>query len=158
MSLSVISSFLLTVLGIIYALATFMMPAAALGRANEPKIFPAILAFFLIVCGAALFLKELKAYLVAKKQNTDDEATLSKQYVIQILLTIANSVLYTLLFDKIGYSFSTIIFLMLQFAIFGGIKNLKYGWIVALVFTLSIYFIFNHLLGIILPRSALGFM
>ncbi|MBR5939692.1 MAG: tripartite tricarboxylate transporter TctB family protein [Neisseriaceae bacterium] len=158
MSLSVISSFLLMVLGIVYALATYMMPTAALGRANEPKIFPAILAFFLIASSAALFFKELKAYLVAKKESTQDDGTISKQYAIQILLTIANGVLYTLMFNRIGYSFSTIIFLMLQFVIFGGVKNLKYGWIVAVVFTLSIYFIFNNLLGIILPRSALGFM
>ncbi|MBR6026134.1 MAG: tripartite tricarboxylate transporter TctB family protein [Neisseriaceae bacterium] len=156
MSLSVISSFLLTVLGIVYALATFTMSNAPFGRAYEPKIFPAILAFFLIVCGAILFVKELKEHL-EKKQN-EDTGSISKQYLIQILLTIANGVIYTLIFNKIGYVFSTIIFLILQFLIFGGVKNLKYGVIVAVVFAVAVYYIFNGLLGISLPKSALGYL
>ena len=157
MSLSVISSLLLTIVGILYAVATFLLPEAALGRANEPKIFPAILAFCLIVSGTALFIKELLAWRREKQQNADSGG-ISKQYAIQMALTIANGVLYTLMFDKIGYVFSTTIFLILQFVIFGGVKNLKYGIVVSIVFSVAIYLILNNLLGIILPRSALGFM
>ena len=157
MSLSVISSFLLTVLGIVYAVATFMLPEAALGRPHEPKIFPAMLAIFLIVCGTILLVKEFKAQQLEKKQYGGINK-ISAKYVLQMLLTVVNGIAYTLMFDQIGYVFSTIIFLILQFLIFGGVKNLKYGIIVSVVFALAIYFIFNNLLGIILPNSALGFI
>ena len=122
MSLSVISSFLLTVLGIVYAVATFMLPEAALGRPHEPKIFPAILAVFLIVCGAILLVKEFKAQQLEKKQYGGINK-ISAKYVLQMLLTVVNGIAYTLMFDQIGYVFSTIIFLILQFLIFGGVKN-----------------------------------
>ncbi|MBR3482817.1 MAG: tripartite tricarboxylate transporter TctB family protein [Neisseriaceae bacterium] len=157
MSLSVILSFLLTVLGIAYAVATYLLSNAALGRAHEPKIFPAILAFCLVVSGICLFIKELKAHRLAKKEDSTGGG-ISKQYAIQMLLTMVNALFYTLSFAKIGYVFSTVIFLILQFLIFGGVKNLKYGVVVAIVFALIIFYIFNNLLGIILPRSALGFI
>lgn len=157
MSLSVILSFLLTVVGIVYAIATYLLPAAALGRPHEPKIFPAILAFCLIVGGVCLLIKELKAQRLAKQENTASGGV-SQKYAIQMSLTMGNALLYTLLFAKIGYVFSTVIFLILQFLIFGGVKNLKYGVVVAIVFAVIIYFIFNNLLGIILPKSALGFI
>lgn len=157
MSLSVILSFFLTVLGIVYAVATFMLPEAALGRAHEPKIFPAILAVFLIVCGAILFLKELKAQQEEKKKfgGISKGSTL---YAAQMALTIANGILYTFMFEPLGYVFATIIFLILQFLIFGGVKILKYGVIISVVFSLIIYLIFNNLLGIVLPSSPLGFI
>lgn len=157
MSLSVISSFLLTLLGIVYAVATFMLPEAAFDRPHEPKIFPAMLAIFLIVCGLILFAKEFKAQQLAKKQH-ENTNKISTKYAFQILLTIVNGVAYAFMFSLIGYVFSTIIFLIFQFLIFGGVKNLKYGLIVSIIFSLAIYFIFNNLLGIILPASPLGFI
>lgn len=157
MSLSVISSFILVLLGIVYAIATFMLPEAALGRPHEPKIFPAILAFFLIIFGAILFIKEFKAQQEEKKKY-GGISKMSAKYAGQMVLTIANGVLYTIMFAPLGYVFSTIIFLVFQFLIFGGIKNLKYGLIISIVFALAIYFIFNNLLGVILPSSPLGFI
>ena len=145
MSLSVISSFLLTVLGIVYAVATFMLPEAALGRPHEPKIFPAMLAIFLIVCGTILLVKEFKAQQLEKKQYGGINK-ISAKYVLQMLLTVVNGIAYTLMFDQMGYVFSTIIFLILQFLIFGGVKNLKYGIIVSVVFALAIYFVILRIL------------
>ena len=116
-----------------------------------------MLAIFLIVCGTILLVKEFKAQQLEKKQY-GGISRISAKYVLQILLTVVNGVIYTLIFNQIGYVFSTIIFLILQFLIFGGIRNLKYGIIVSIIFSLAIYFIFNNLLGIILPSSALGFI
>ena len=64
MSLSVISSFLLTVLGIVYAVATFMLPEAALGRPHEPKIFPAMLAIF---CYVSYFFNCVRYYFACER-------------------------------------------------------------------------------------------
>ena len=157
MSLSVIVSFLLTALGVAYAIATFMLPEAALGRPHEPKIFPGILAACLIIFGAILLFKEIQAQMEARRAKEIPER-LSSQYILQILLTIANGILYTFMFVPLGYVFSTIIFLMLQFFIFGGVGILKKGLIVSIAFSVIIYLIFNNLLGIVLPSSPLGFI
>lgn len=156
--ISLISSFCLTVLGIGYGIATFMLEDAALGRAKEPKVFPALLAILLIVCSVVLLLREIKKFQQEKNADSSAKSALFTKTNGQILITLINGVIYALIFELIGYVFATFIFLMVQFFIFGGLKSLKTGAIISVIFSLLIFFTFDKLLGIVLPSSPLGFI
>ena len=142
-------------LGGVYTIATFMLPKAALGRPNEPKIFPAMLGILLIILGIILLIKEIYAQKATGEQS--DKISFGKSEK-QIALTIANGVLYALLFEPIGYVISTILFVLLELFIFDGFKVWKKGVIISVTFSVIIYVIFDRMLGIILPRSPLGFV
>ena len=154
MSLSILTSLFITALGVVYAVATFMLPQAAFGRPHEPKIFPAILAFCLIAFGAAQLVKEIRA----RRAAGPGPNTFSGKAAAQIVATIANCLLYASVFERLGFVFSTILFLMIEFVIFDSWRVWKRGIIIAVVFTLIMYLVFGLLLGIVLPRSPLGFV
>ena len=154
MSPSILTSLFITALGLVYAFATFMLPRAVLGRPHEPKIFPALLAFCLIVFGAAQLLADIRA----RQAERAAAKPFSPRYAVQILATIGNGVLYALLFEPVGFVLSTICFLMVEFVIFDGLKIWKRGLVIAVVFTVIIYLVFGLLLGIVLPKSPLGFL
>ena len=154
MSLSLLTSLFVTVLGLVYAFAAFTLPQAAFGRPHEPKIFPAILACFLIAFGAAQLFQEIKARRAAGVGGK----TFSGKAAAQIVATIANCLLYALIFERIGFVFSTILFLMIEFVIFDSWRVWKRGIIISVAFAMIMYLVFGLLLGIVLPRSPLGFV
>jgi putative tricarboxylic transport membrane protein len=155
MSLSIISSIFVTALGCIYTFCALTLPPAAIGRPNEPKIFPTMLGVALLGMGIALLIEEI--YKIPKRKE-DRKAQKIKIGTSekQIALTLLNGLLYALLFNPIGYVFSTIIFLMVELFIFDGFKVWKKALAVALSFTISAYCIFDILLGIYLPKSLIG--
>ena len=153
MSLSLLTSLFITVLGLVYAFAAFTLPQAAFGRPHEPKIFPAILACFLIAFGAAQLFQEIGA-----RREAGGGKTFSGKAAAQIVATIANCLLYALIFERIGFVFSTILFLMIEFVIFDSWRVWKRGIIISVVFAGLMYLVFGLLLGIVLPRSPLGFV
>ena len=153
MSLSLLTSLFITVLGLVYAFAAFTLPQAAYGRPHEPKIFPAILACFLIAFGAAQLFQEIRA-----RREAGGGKTFSGKAAAQIVATIANCLLYALVFERIGFVFSTILFLMIEFVIFDSWRVWKRGIIISVVFAVLMYLVFGLLLGIVLPRSPLGFV
>ncbi|MCR5288869.1 MAG: tripartite tricarboxylate transporter TctB family protein [Treponema sp.] len=154
MSLSVLSALFVTVLGLVYTLATFALPEAAMGRPNEPKIFPAILGILLIILGAILLIQ----VIMSEKKEGKGEKLQFGQSEKQIALTIANGVVYSLLFNPIGYVPSTIIFVLMELFIFDGVKVWKKGLVISVLFSVIVYVIFDILLGIYLPPSPLGFI
>jgi len=162
MSLSVISSVCVTAVGLIYTISALMLPAAAMGRPNEPKIFPALLGFSLIILGFALVIQEI-LNRKHQAQETADGAERSNGNNIkfgksekQIALTLLNGLVYSLLFNPIGYIISTILFLTCELFIFDGPKIWKKALLIAVIFSVVAYVIFDLLLGIYLPKSPLG--
>lgn len=153
MSLSVLSSIFVTAIGFLYTITTFTLPAAAMGHPNEPKIFPALLGISLLILGVVLVIQEIKKL----SNNTDKKEEMKfGRCEKQIALTVANGFVYALLFNPIGYVFSTIIFLIAELFVFSGFKTWKKSLLVAVVFSAIAYAIFDVLLGIYLPKSFLG--
>jgi putative tricarboxylic transport membrane protein len=149
-NLSIVPSLLFLLLGLIYTTATLLLPDASVGRPFEPKIFPLMLGISLIIMSLGLMIKDLKTE-VEKSQSHEPfykEAGFSK-----ILLTCLFSLLYAVLFDKIGYVLSTVLFLEMELFLFNGRKNWKTNTIVAIAFSLFIYIVFSKLLGVYLPLT-----
>jgi len=155
MSLSIISSILVTALGFLYTLSALTLPAASIGRPNEPKIFPAMLGFALLIMGAALIIKEIKNRPTTKEERENQKIRFGTSER-QIALTLLNGLVYALLFNPAGYVISTIIFLMSELFIFDGFKVWKKALVISVLFTAIAYIIFDILLGIYLPKSPLG--
>jgi putative tricarboxylic transport membrane protein len=155
MNLSIISSIFVTAIGCIYTFSTLTLPPAAIGRPNEPKIFPAMLGFALLLMGVALIIQEIHKLPKTKEERKAQNIKIGTSEK-QIVLTLLNGLVYALLFNPIGYVFSTIIFLMSELFIFDGFKVWKKALAIALSFTILAYCIFDLLLGIYLPKSLIG--
>lgn len=160
MTTTIISSIVTMAIGIAYTIITFKLPNATVGRPMEPKIFPCLLGIFMIVLSFTLFMQEIfKKY----KNDSNRYSRTNAGFKIgdsekKIAITIANGVLYAILFNLIGYVFSTIIFLEVELIIFGGFKSWKTSTFIAVIFSVIAFVIFNMLLGIYLPRSPLGWI
>ncbi len=151
-SLSILPSLLFFALGIIYTTATVMLPDASVGRPFEPKIFPLMLGILLIILSLSLMIKEMAA-LKNRKETSHKEPFYKEVGFRNILLTCGVSVLYALLFDKLGYFLSTVLFLELELILFNSLKNWKINTIVSVVFSLFIYIVFSKVLGVYLPMT-----
>lgn len=161
MTTALVSSIATIAVGIAYTIMTFTLPNATIGRPMEPKIFPIILGISMIILGFVLLVQETikKSKNKEQKESSKSSATFKLESDSKkIIITIANAVLYALLFNIIGYVFSTIIFLEIELIIFGGLKSWKMSTLVAVLFSVIAFVIFNKLLGIYLPTSLLGWI
>ncbi len=145
------------VLGIAYTVMTLNLPEAAIGRPNAPKAFPLALGVLMILLSVALFVQQIMKVRSDSAAGTTQQDTASHRrpldpHTKQIVITVANGVLYGMLFKEIGYVLSTLIFLGIELFLFNGKKKWKTVLIVSLVFSLFIYILFNKLLGVYLPR------
>lgn len=159
---SLISGILAFVLGLVYIIMTLMLPDAAVGMPNAPKVFPMGLGLLLIILGLMLCLqqyldiKKNAGVRTAEKTKTNQAGSEAKKFVIdvhtkEIGLTVLNGILYGLMFNRIGYVLATIVFLGLELLLFNGKKKWKTVLLVSCIFSFSIYLLFNKLLGVYLP-------
>jgi putative tricarboxylic transport membrane protein len=152
-----IMSVLVTMLGILYTVSTLMMPAAKIGNPQEPKIFPLLLGIALLLLGVLLVLEEIRNRPKMDTEKTEAKKSLEFGPAEQsIVWTILNGVLYTVLFDRIGYVFSTFLFLSLELIIFRGKKGWLQSLLIAVIFSVLAFVLFNTALGVYLPTSFLS--
>lgn len=156
MNVSMIMSVVVTMIGFVYTLSTFLLPQARIGVPYEPKIFPAILGISLLVLGTVLVVQEIR--LLAKAKGPVTKVSFIGEEQKNILFTLLNGLLYALLFDRIGYVFATFIFLNIQLFIFRGKKTWKSTLLISLIFSVVAFILFNTLMGVYLPKSPLGFI
>ena len=152
MNISLLTGIITLTLGIAYTAASFMLPDAAIGRVNEPKIFPASLGILFILLSVMLIVQQARK-IIAEPDTTKKIVFSLKpdEYIKKIFLTVANGLLYAFLFAKAGYVISTFIFICLELLLFSGIKRIKMCSLVAVIFSLFIYILFSKILGVYLP-------
>ncbi|MBN2627071.1 MAG: tripartite tricarboxylate transporter TctB family protein [Spirochaetales bacterium] len=151
MKSSIVPSLLFLLLGLIYTTATLLLPEASVGRPFEPKIFPLTLGIAMILLSLGLMARELKT---EEGESSSENVPFYKEAGFsKILLTCLFSLVYALVFDKLGYVLSTMLFLEAELLIFNGKENWKINTIVSLAFSLFIYIVFSKLLGVYLPMT-----
>lgn len=159
MSLSLIMSMLVTLLGALYTLATLLLPEARIGIPNAPKVFPLFLGASMLAIGALLVVSELRTMPKTEKEREDAKKSLAFGAAEKnILLTIVNGLLYAVIFDPLGYVFSTVIFLELELIIFRGKKRWLHSLMISAIFALVAFLLFYTGLGVYLPTSFLEFI
>ncbi|SHK05715.1 putative tricarboxylic transport membrane protein [Paramaledivibacter caminithermalis DSM 15212] len=147
MNLSALGGILATVLGLIYTTQALMLPKASIGNPIAPKIFPIGIGILLILFGLILSFSEIKNTGLKKKDIEKDK----NENIKLITYTSLACILYGLIFNRLGYVISTIIFLEIILLLFNGKEKIKTNTIVSICFSVIIYFLFSRFLGVTLP-------
>jgi putative tricarboxylic transport membrane protein len=149
MNLSKIISILFLLLGLTYLALVFQLEPAAIGNPQAPKIFPGMVALLTIGLSIALLAQELRA--ATNSGQSGRTSGVDMENVVQITLISVCAVLYALLFDRLGYVISTILFLEGVLSVFNGPKRWKQNSLVAVIFSVVVYVLFFKILNVYLP-------
>ena len=111
----------------------------------DPQIVPTIVALMFLIFGlyTAFYEKD------AKISNSWPKVT--KQILINISTTIICLILYSILFEYLGFVISSVL-LILSLGTFMGNVNFKYLTVISILFSLSIFFLFVNVMHVFLPE------
>ncbi|MGF1695481.1 tripartite tricarboxylate transporter TctB family protein [Vibrio kyushuensis] len=137
--------------GLIYGGMTYAMPRAAFGNPLDPLYFPAGVAILTLIVGVILLLRSNMKASIQAYVNLINEDETKKYDRKRILYTCIVSIGYAMIFDTLGYVISTFLFMFAMLTITGGKEVWKRSTVVALVFAVTVFFIFSTLLSISLP-------
>jgi putative tricarboxylic transport membrane protein len=135
---------------VFYLILSFRLPEYPYA-AIDADFVPKALGFLLLVLSVLLFL--------SKKQETEGEKQKRKipEGEAKVLLTVCTLILlYIFFFEIIGFVIMTSLFIFVTTWYLGYDKKWTNA-IVSIVFSLSIYLMFNYLLQISLPTGILPF-
>lgn len=135
-------------IGTVYLIMTLNLPDARLGDADAPKYFPIIVAIFFIVMSIVYFIKE---YLAHYEVREDVKLLFKKDTLFLIIATLVLSLIYTLIFERLGYLFSTILFLGALLFLINGKNKWLANILVSFLFSIGTWYVFTQLLDVSLP-------
>jgi putative tricarboxylic transport membrane protein len=118
------------------------------GQKYGPAIFPGLVAAGLVVCAALLIVSGLK-HRATEPWFETGAWTRSRRHVAAFVVTIAGTMAYVLLADKVGFLIVAPILLFVLFVSYGVRRNMAI--VTAIVATLVIHFAFYKLLRVPLP-------
>jgi len=136
------------VLSIAFLIGSIMLPDAPLGNPNAPKYFPEVISVLLLFFSVIHFIQSL-----IKNQEAIEELKqlLKKRTLTLIGFTIVISIIFSLIFERIGFIISMMIFLGALLFVVNGPKKWITNICVAVLFSLISWFIFGYLLEVSLP-------
>ena len=111
----------------------------------DPQIVPTIVALMFLIFGlyTAFYEKD------AKISNSWPKVTI--QILINISTTIICLILYSILFEYLGFVISSVL-LILSLGTFMGNINFKYLTVISILFPQSIFFLFVNVMHVFLPE------
>ena len=111
----------------------------------DPQIVPTIIAFMFLIFG-------LYTVFYEKDSNISNSwPKFTKQILINISTTIICLILYSILFEYLGFVISSVL-LILSLGTFMGNVNLKYITVISILFPLFIFFLFVNIMHVFLPE------
>ena len=111
----------------------------------DPQIVPTIVALMFLIFGLYTVFYEKDT----KISNSWPKVT--KQILINISTTIICLILYSILFEYLGFVISSVL-LILSLSTFMGNVNFKYLTVISILFPLSIFFLFVNVMHVFLPE------
>ena len=111
----------------------------------DPQIVPTIVALMFLIFGLYIVFYEKDT----KISNSWPKVT--KQILINISTTIICLILYSILFEYLGFVISSVL-LILSLGTFMGNVNFKYLTVISILFPLSIFFLFVNVMHVFLPE------
>lgn len=154
MTWNMITGLLATLIGIAYGFSAWNLPRASFGSATGHIVYPVILGVSMTVLGLVLVAKELLARKKDVGKGAKEAPKFGKltRHGREIMLAIAASIVYAILFKPLGYVFSTILYLGAVLFLVNGRVKVARTVLVAVLFSVGVYVLFSVLLGIQLPR------
>lgn len=142
------------IMGLVYGAQAFALPRAPIGNPMGPVYFPLGLAGLMLGLGAFLFVTEAR-----KGLNSDDKSKRPKfhfESMKLIFAVIGFCLLYTVIFEWLGFVLSTIVFLMSMLMVVNGPKKWLLNAVVTVGFSLGAWYLFVQVFQISLPASPFG--
>ena len=139
------------IIGVVYGWQAWSLPRAMFGDPTGHLIYPVILGITMTILGLILVIKELLAKGPKDPKESPKFGKLTR-HGKEIAMAIGASIVYALVFEPIGYVFSTILYLGAVLFIVNGKARILRSVLVAVIFSVGVYVLFSVLLGIQLPR------
>lgn len=136
------------ILGLLYTFKALSLPKASIGNPMAPLYFPLSLGVLMILMGVIVIVVEKNKKIISENKKEEGK---DKGYLKLIIGTIIASLVYTIIFDKIGFIISTILFLGFILFMVNGRENWLTNIMVTVIFTIGIWYIFEKLINISLP-------
>ena len=141
------------IFGAVYSFQAWSLPRAPIGNPLAPILFPLGTGLFMMLAGAILFAVE------ASKGLNADDASKRPQFHLKsmklIFLVVALCIVYMLIFDYLGFTFSTIIFLLSMLTMVNPGRS-RLNIVITLCFAFGLWYVFGSVFQINLPTSPLG--
>lgn len=143
-------SILIIAISIIFFISAEAMPDS--DRGIGPGDYPKVICAVLFVLGVI----QLASTLISSKGfPLIDFKTINGRYLLRALIMLAFTVLYYKLMRKVGFLITTPIYLFASFMLFGYKKKIIAA-VIAIVFSVVVYFLFTKVFLVVLPRGILG--
>lgn len=136
------------IVSILFLIASLNLPEAQLGDPDQAMYFPAIISAFLLFISILLLIKEWKAN---GKANEELKLLFSKRNLPLIIGVIVASLIYTAIFEMLGFLLSTFLFLGAILFLINGWKKWIVNLSVAIIFSFAAWYGFGELLNVSLP-------
>ncbi|WP_209125077.1 tripartite tricarboxylate transporter TctB family protein [Alkalihalobacillus sp. BA299] len=136
------------IIGVGFLIGSLNLPKAKLGDPNGPLYFPILICILLTILSLVYFFQEWK---VRRKEIEEVKLLVQGRTPKLIISTVILILIYTFLFERIGFLFSTVIFLGgLLFAV-NGKKRWLQNILVSVLFSFISWYMFAKLLQVSLP-------
>ncbi|WP_455675685.1 tripartite tricarboxylate transporter TctB family protein [Pradoshia sp.] len=136
------------IISLTFLISSFSLPKATLGNANGPLYFPIGLSILMFVLSVIYLFSELKTL---NKENEKIRELFEGRVLKLIGVTIALGIVYALIFEKVGFLISTMIFLGALLFYMNGVKKWMVNIIVTIAYSFITWYGFSELLGVSLP-------
>ncbi|WP_041081043.1 tripartite tricarboxylate transporter TctB family protein [Thermotoga profunda] len=135
------------VFGIIYTVVTLNLPRAPVGNPMGPIYFPFAFGILTAIIGLIIFLQAIRK----TSEQAEIELKKGKLNYKQLLLGIGISLIYALLFSRLGFVPSTLIFLIVFLFILNGVKKWILNLSISVLYTFGVWYLFEKVFLISLP-------
>lgn len=139
-------------IGLTYSLMSYLGPRARMGNPMDPLYFPFALGFLMTVFGFVLFARSDKNNMIENLKDLKNISGAEKKVSQMIFITCLCGGLYAFIFEHAGFVISTILFLLGILFMTNG-KKIVTNVVVSVLFSVGIFILFNHGLGIPLPKA-----
>ena len=141
---------LVIALSIIFFIQADRMPGS--DRGIGPGDYPKVICYVLFALGA---IQLVTVIIRSKGIPLIDFKSINSRYLLRALIMLLLTLLYYKLLKPVGFLLTTPLYLFASFILFGYKKKVKAA-IIAIVFSVVVYFLFTKVFLVILPRGILG--
>jgi putative tricarboxylic transport membrane protein len=131
-----------------FLIASINLPKANLGNPNGPLYFPIGLSILMLIFSIVYLFQEWRKL---NEHNESIKLLLEGRTPKLIGLTVLYGAIYALIFEPIGFLFSTVLFLGALLFTVNGRKKVVVNLAVAFGFSFLSWYAFSVLLGVSLP-------
>jgi putative tricarboxylic transport membrane protein len=140
--------------GVIYTILACNIRRSTIGNPVEPMVFPLILGVAMTLSGIALFIVSYMKKAAETVKNKGAHQGLAWNFATKMIIFICIvSVLYGMVFEKLGYIIATTLYLGALLLAFHNGKKKIINLLIAFGFSAAIYYCFSLALGISLPKA-----